>query len=61
MTTPVSHIMGLDTFQDESPIYIPQEGTFQLGDGTVVFCEALWGDDLFKKSIIKNEEDDYDI
>jgi len=61
MSTVSPHVVDVESFEDEAPIYIPQIGTYQFTDGKSVFCEVLWGKSLLEKSIIKNQEDDYDI
>ena len=46
---------------DQVLIYSARKGTYINSDGTEVFCDVLWSNDVFKNSIITKpdfEEED---
>lgn len=48
--------------EDQAPIYIPQDGTYQYADGKQVDCYVMWDINSIKNSIITYKEfDEEDI
>lgn len=60
MTVLVSHSVDAESVENETPIFVPETGTFHFNDGKVALC-ITWDKEIIFKSIIKNQEDDYDI
>lgn len=60
MTVFIPHSVDAENLENETPIFDRKTGKFQFNDGKVALC-ITWDKEIIFKSIIKNQEDDYDI